>query len=375
MPLDGWMHSWCLVVSMKLGISVAIVLVACGRADPPPPPPPVLPPPAVRGAAGDVDLRVMVAELASTKACDMIEGKFIGLPAANRPDVISGVLWIRHCKISNDGTRVGFELAGNGWQWVDQTKHEAGGTFSVRQYVKFGLDAKLRGTLDIAFDRGDHVLSLWFSPTEQPSVEFHPVGDIDVDRKGLWSSAIGGLSSVFADSPEEKTAAEATKQGDRQFATRLAGGITFAIDLCTGYQRSTLGRSQKGSLGKPGVGQTQHVAVELEPGGLMVFGPQHAKGGMTVDIDSDGPVRVGLACVTGANAAAEAFVGDGPPPLVPTLGQQDVNGHGRIRIKPTSCEVAVVVRSISPKLVSFDWRRPADEQARASGGPVIRCAH
>ena len=70
----------------------------------------------------------------------MIEGQFRGTRDKDRPDVVTGVLWIRECKITNDGTRVEFRLAGNGWQWSDQKKKKAGGTFHVQQYVRFHVD-------------------------------------------------------------------------------------------------------------------------------------------------------------------------------------------------------------------------------------------
>ena len=341
---------------------------------PPPQPPLVAATETVSGAAGDTDVRVMLAEIASAKACEVIEGQFIGLPAPDRPNVMTGVLWIHHCKISNEGTRVTFELSGSGWQWAEQKKHKAGGTFTVHQYVRFSVDARLHGALDIAYDQPNQVMSLWFSPSQRPKIEFTPIGDVEVDSQGLWSSMIGAASSVFTDSPTETGTREAKQRGTQRFASQLAEGLTFAIDLCTGNQRSTLGRVPKGSMGKPGVGQSRRISVEIEPGGLMVFGPLHAQDGMIVDVQSDGPVRVGLACADQARPAAEAFAAGRPPPAVPTLGQADVRGHGRIEIQPTGCMVAFVARSISKAKVTFDWVRPPGEQALSTGGPIIRCA-
>ncbi len=359
-------------------IFAACTLVACTRADPPSPSPAPAPAPAaaapVRGAAGDTDVRVLLAEIASSKACEMIEGQFIGLPAPDRPNVMTGVLWIRQCKITNEGTRVAFRLAGDGWQWAEQTKHQAGGVFAVHQYVKFAVDAQLHGAIDIAYDRASHVMSLWFSPTQPPKIAFKPIGDVEVDSQGLWSSVVGAASSVLADSPGETGAQEARQQGTQRFASHLADGLTFAIDLCTGNQRSTLGRTPRGSMGKPGAGESRRISVEIEPDGLMVFGPLRARDGMIVNVDSSGPVRVGLACADHASAAADAFVNGRPPPRVATLGQADIRGHGRIQIKPTSCMVAFVARSIAPAMVTFDWLRPPGEQALSTGGPIIRCA-
>ena len=100
----------------------------------------------------------------------MIRGGFHGLRAAEHPEVVTGVLWIRECKITNVGPRVTFNIAGNGWSWIDETQPKAGGTFAVRQYVRFSIAATIRGELDIAYDRSTHVASLWFTQFVQTSV-------------------------------------------------------------------------------------------------------------------------------------------------------------------------------------------------------------
>ncbi|HET9988843.1 MAG TPA: hypothetical protein VFQ65_09985, partial [Kofleriaceae bacterium] len=100
----------------------AVMLAACDRGNPQPPLPAAVAPAVApaRGAAGDADLRVMLSELASSKACGLVRGGFQGLRSPEHPDVVTGVLWIRQCEISNAGTTVTFHIAGNGWLWVDQ---------------------------------------------------------------------------------------------------------------------------------------------------------------------------------------------------------------------------------------------------------------
>jgi hypothetical protein len=353
---------------------VVLLAIGCHRDRPPPPAPPapaVSPP--LRGAVGDADLREMLAEVASSKACEMIEGQFLPLKAPDRPEVRTGTLWIRGCSITHDGTRVTFALSGNGWQWADQTKKEAGGTFVVREYVKFDVHATVVGTLDLAYTRGDHVLNVWYSPSEAPKIEFKPIGGVEVDRDGLWSSVIGSVSSLIGESPEKQGEHTAKQQGTQQFEQTLGSGLTVATNLCTGYQRFTMGRAPKGKLGLPEPGDSPPPPVELDKDGLAVFGPQPAPDGMTIDIDSDGPVRIGMACARDAEAAADAFVHDRPQPLIPTLAQADVNGHAHLHAKPARCKVAVVARPLA-KQVTLTWRRPAAEKGRALGGPIVRCA-
>jgi hypothetical protein len=302
----------------------------------------------------------------------MIEGQFLPLRAPDRPEVRTGTLWIRGCQITHEGTRVTFSLSGNGWQWADQTKHEAGGTFVVREYVKFEVHATVVGALDVAYTPGDHVMNVWYSPSEPPKIDFTPIGGVEVDREGLWSSVIGGVSSLIGQSPESQGEHTAKQQGTQQFETTLGSGLTVATNLCTGYQRFTMGRAPKGQLGPPEPGDAPPPPVELDKDGLAVFGPQPAPDGMTIDIDSDGPVRVGMACARDAEAAADRYAHDQPWRPMPTLAQADVNGHAHLHAKPARCKVAVVARPLA-KRVTLRWRRPALERGRALGGPIVRC--
>ena len=101
--------------------------------------------PVERGASGDADLRVMLAELASAKACEMIRGQFRPLRAPDRADVVTGLMWIRECKVTNVGTSVSLSLAGDGWQWADQQQHKAGGSFSVHPVREVRDDGRAEG--------------------------------------------------------------------------------------------------------------------------------------------------------------------------------------------------------------------------------------
>jgi hypothetical protein len=325
-------------------------------------------------AAKPDDIRVMLSDVASAKACDMIRGQFRGLRAPDRPGVVTGVLWIRQCAITNEGTRVHFELAGDGWQWAQQEKKEAGGRFDVHQYVKFGVKVALDGTLDLAYDQHSHIVSMWFIPSRLPEVAFTPLGKVSVDKRGAWSHVIGALSSVVAESPDTQGTHEAKRQGTRQFMDELAGGLAVAIDLCSGYQRFTLGRPPKGSLGPPDVGETEHVPVELAPGGVFVFGPELAGNGMTIDVDAPaGAVDVALACADRAEATADAFAHGLSDPAAATLARKTVEGHARLHVGAQRCKVAVIARAASMTKATMTWKRPAGEQAYSTGGPVLHC--
>jgi hypothetical protein len=358
--------------SVSIGVA-AILCFACGKKHEEPPPPPPPPPSPIRGAVGDADLRVMLAEIASSKACEMMKGALKGLRAEGNHDLTTGILWIRDCKITNDGTKIMFHLTGNGWQWSEKVEKKAGAKFELREYVKFGVDVKIPGTLDIAYDRHDHVVSLWFSPTQTPDIKFTPLGDVDVDAKGTWSSVLGAVSSVFAQSPEEQGKKKAEQIGHQQFVNEMVQGMTVAIDLCTGYQRFSIGRPQKGNLGPPDPGESRQRPIEIQPGGLMAFGPYFAQDGMHVNVHSDGPIRVGLACADKLYPTALQFINEQPESVIDTLAQKDINGTGSLAVKDQRCKVAVVIRSLAHQKVTFDWQRPPREIAQSTGGPAIHC--
>ncbi len=317
----------------------------------------------------------MMSELASSKACGLIRNQFRALRATDRPGIATGVLWIRGCDITNDGTKVTFHLTGDGWQWANETKKKAGGTFEVHQYVRFTVDTKIEGAIDIAYDRKSHVVSLWFTPDRLPEVGFEPVGGVEVDRKGTWSSIVGALGSTFAESPEEAAGGEAKKLGTGEMTKQLADGLAVTINLCTGLSRFNLGRQPKGEMQPADVGETKRVPVEIQPGGVMVAGPHLAGNGMTIHAETaQGAVRMTMVCAEHAESLATAFVAGRVPSAVPVLGSVDVRGKAKLHIKPAKCPVVVVVSPLDNVPATYSWLRLPSEIASSTGGPLIQCA-
>jgi hypothetical protein len=150
--------------------------------------------------------------------------------------------------------------------------------------------------------------------------------------------------------------------------------MAVTINLCTGLSRFNLGRPAKGAMQAPDAGETHRVPIELQPGGLMVFGPQLAPDGMTIDVHARrGGVRVAMMCARDAEKLAESFVG-GALGEVPTLATADVRAARRLHVPPQRCPIAVVARSLETRdPVTFDWQRPLGETARSTGGPAIQC--
>jgi hypothetical protein len=352
-----------------------VMLAACEHGTPPPPPAVVAQAVApTRGAAGDADLRVMLSELASSKACAMIRDGFHGLRSPDHPDVVTGVLWIRQCEITNAGAHVTFHITGNGWMWVDQSKSKAGGTFTVRQYVRFSIATTIRGALDIFYDRDVHVVTVWFTPDRAPEVEFKTIGDIEVDSQDAWSSVVGALGTAFATSPQGLAHSQATSQGTRDLSAQFAHGLALTVNLCTGLRRVHLGQPPQGEMGAADVGETWRVPAEIQPGGVMIVGPQNAEEGMTLQADaSQGGVRLTLVCAKQADTVATEYMAGRITSNVPVLGTIDVRTKAQLRINPTTCPVVVVATPLDNVPTRFAWERPTAEVARSTGGQMVHC--
>jgi hypothetical protein len=316
----------------------------------------------------------MLSELASSQACAMIRGGFHGLRAPEHPEVVTGVLWIRECQISNVGPRVTFVIKGNGWSWIEKSQSKAGGTFDVRQYVRFSIAATIRGEVDIAYDRSAHVASLWFTPDKAPEVSFKTIGGIDVDSKGVWSSVVGAIGSALSTSPEDAALDVARSQGTRDLSTQLADGFAVTINLCTGLRRFRIGRPPRGEMGAASVGETRRVFVEVEPEGVILTGPQLAGDGMTLRATATGgAAKLSLVCAKHAATVANEFLDGRARSKVPTLGSVEVRDQARLAIEPTICPVVVVVSALGNKPARVAWERPTAEIAGSTGGALINC--
>jgi hypothetical protein len=361
------MHIRASMRPLSIGL---FALAACSRDATPPPV--VQPRQPLRDAIGDRDLRTMIAEVASTKACALLEHQFRPLRDKDHPEIANGVLWIRGCKITHRGTAVDVELGASGWTWAEQAKDKLGAKFAVHQYVRFNADILMKGTIDVAYDRETHIASVWFSPSSAPDVKFKTVAGVDVDREGVWSSIIGAVATTIGENPDREGTQEATKVGTHEMTGQLADGLSMTMDLCTGLPRMSLGRPPKGQMGPADAGETRQVPIEIHEGGVMVFPPQLAPHGMSVKVDTKGPVHIGLACEGQAEAAAEQFLA-GKPATAKYLAQSLVTGTETLRVGAQSCAVTVIATSASPLDVSFDYARPATETARATGGPMIAC--
>jgi hypothetical protein len=362
---------------MRRALALTLLIAACGGREEPPAPAP--PPPAepIRNAAGDEDLRVLLAQLAEGRGCEAMKGQFRALRDKARPEVITGVLWIRGCKMERHGTDVTLHLETSGWQRVEKAKDKAGATFEVAQDVRFAAAVTIPGAFDVAYEPETHVASLWFSPTKTPDVRFTPIEEIPVEEHGAWASTVGALGTLVGQSPEGQAEDEAKKEGDVEMTSQMSHGLGATFDLCSGLARFDLGRPGKGKMYPPGVGETKKAPVELHPTGLAMFGPYPAPKGMTVNLDVEqGHVRAALMCHDDAEKLGAAFVERAALPEVKTLAVKDLDGKGTLRTGKSRCPLTLVVRTIPDATGApsrFHWTRPTKEWAESTGGPVVNC--
>jgi hypothetical protein len=357
---------------MLRALVLALVVAGCDHS---PSPARTISPP-VPDAVADADVRAMLADIAATRACERIDDHFHALRDSNRHDVVTGVVWFHGCTSTHDGGTLTFKVGGSGWQWIDRTAHEAGGTFTVRQYVRFNATATIVGTLDLGYDQTTHVASLWFSPASAPRVVLDPIGKVDVEHSGAWSSVVGTVSAMFARSPEREGVKQAKREGTQQFTRQLSEGLTFTIDLCSGVMRSTTGHLPKGQMVAPDVLESSRTTFELQPGGLLMLGPQRARDGMTISVDTPGQLDLALACRADADAVARAYLDGTPPPAFSALAELHEPGASNLTIGATACPVAVIARSratAGPPL-QFTVTRSSTEIGFTNGGPLVSCA-
>ena len=337
----------------------------------------VMPPAPLRDAVGNQDLRTLIAEIATKTACDEIRGQFRGMRDQTDPRLIIGALWIRTCNIEKAGTNLEIKLTGNGWLWVAQTAKKAGGTFAVNQDVRFALAADLQGQFDVAYQTAAHVISLWFSPVAAPKIALTPIGDIDVDAQGAWSSVIGALGTAFANSPESSANDAVKTVGTKETRQQLADGLSVTINACTGLRRVGLGRRPKGEMHPADETESEQVVARLHPAGLLLLGPYPAPRGFTLEVSvKTGAVRTAMVCAEHAELLADAYLNRRELPTVPLLSVLDVHGTMTLKTKATRCPVIIVARMLGDgtgAAVDIAWQRTRSEAARATGGGLIDC--
>lgn len=353
---------------------VALALAACSSGGGAPAPEPPQPPPAPQRTAAEAhDLRLMMAELAAARACKRLEGTFRPLTGSGEGGPVAGALWIEDCRDTETDTRVRLELSGRGWLWLARHKEKAGADFSLSQYARFRVSVTLQGTIDAAYAAREHIATVWFTPSGPPEVTFEPIGQLEVDSEGLWSSVVSGLASAFGRSPEQRARGKLATRGEQRFQGRFAEGIAATVDLCSGRVETGLGHPPQGQMLEAGTSDMPVEAV-LHPQGLLLSGPHEPSGGpltFAIDVAEGGRVRAQLVCQDQAAALADAFLAGKKLPEVEALAAEVVAGRAELQTRGRGCPVVLATRPAASAPVRFRIRRPS---ATSSREPLATCA-
>ena len=305
----------------------------------------------------DPHFRELLVAIADSRTCKEVRNSFHSLRSSDAPDTVTGDLWIRECDIESHGTRLKLHFAGDGWQRVDQSTKKLGAEFSVNEYVRFHASATLEGTLDLAYEPKTHIATLWFKPTRPPDVTFEPLGKVQVDEHGLWSSIVGGIATVVGKAPGKEARKQVEQQGQQSFASKLDDGMTVTFNACSGSTRSQFGLLPPGTEAPLDVGDTTKVEVELKRGGILVFGPEYATKPVSIDVRAaSGPVHVEAACLDETEKLAKAYAAGEPLPQIKTIAAAQVSGHRQLALAKPRCPFAVIARS-EGGTVSLRWKR------------------
>lgn len=212
----------------------------------------------------------------SSLVCQSLAGQAVGLPMTTRlpwvdaeraPVATAGRWWVRRCSAKAEGPELEIRIDGPGWYWVDQ----AANGLRVKQQVPFELGLVLVGRLREGIEFG--VLSLWFEPTLEPTVELETPSELEVSSDGAWGTFLRWVPGV---SPARRAAQRFHDELAQAFGSHLRGGATFTYALASGQPDATLGLLQPGKTPThPFDEETWSVndRVLLAPEGTQVVGP------------------------------------------------------------------------------------------------------
>ncbi len=367
--LPCW-YALALVVASCLG---------CGEAADTPAPAPVDAP--ARTAAGDASLRRMLLDIAAHRGCAALEGAFAPLPepevAADRRRRVTGRLWVSRCRLAREGDALGVEVAGRGWQWVDEAgAGPLGSRFDVRGTVRFEVAITLQAEVDVRYDEPSRRAQLLLTPRAAPAVRVTPIGRVPVIAAGGWSGLIGGLGGLLGASPEAQARAQLEAGAARRLAGELGRGLTVTVDLCTSQVDPVLGPLAEGAPPPPppypGGRWIDNAAILLHPDGVDVAGPFEVAGTLRVEAERiEGPApRVAWVCADDASDAAAGFLASGAARVDGAVRTAEVASTVALDVTAAQCDEAALVWIPGPGAARVRYR-VSDPTVEAE--PLVGC--
>lgn len=305
-------------------------------------------------------LRALMTDLAKYNLCDRIRGQYIPLSSGGSSSdggksANTGVIRIDSCSTGEVGSRhLRIDLSGIGWQWISRKREKLGATFTVNDYVTFDVKISMAGTFDMAYDKGDHILTVWFVPTQPVDANLRVLGDVNVDTESLWSSIVGIAGSLIGKSPEQRAKRTISKKGDRLFRSKLSQGMTLILDLCTGRHYFKLGTFPAGQLPESAVQGRKYLVNSkgiIHEGGMLMAGPFDSEKPVVARISStEGIAEASLLCEDSAKKVADAYVNGKALPEVKTLAEGTAQPGMPVTLRVNAdpgCKVVMVM--VPPK--------------------------
>ncbi len=362
-----------MAITRRTLCSFAALCISCGgssQSQQPAPPQP--PPPPQRTAAEADNLRVMLAEIAALKACERAQGTFRGLSGGPEAGT-TGTLWLDGCTATQDGKDMTLQLSGKGWRWLQRSPEKVGADFEVSQYGRFAVTVTVRGTMDIAYAPDSHIATLWFTPEGAPEVSFQSIGDVAVDKEGLWATVVAGAASLFATSPDEKADQKLESEGREKFEKRFAKGYAVTLDLCTGELATGFGHPPAGEMvGKPSEGPA--VEATLHRDGVLLSGPHDRKQPLEVvaNMKTSGGIQLQVVCEEDATQVAQAMLDGRALPVVKPIASAKLIGSKTLTVPPGGCSVVVLTRPLAGNERSVSYSYQA-KPAKPDSQPLATC--
>lgn len=243
----------------------------------------------------DAEVRALVTETLTPQLCPRLLGAWVGLPgesnlrgrAAGTATSV-GRWWIRRCSAQLSGDRIALSMGGSGWTWVDR---EAG-SFRVRQYLLFDMQAAFSADVRVAYDRTRRVATLWMRPQNGVEAEVTPRGMVSPEPTGLFGRLLSGVAAATGTSVSERARAQAAEMGSTQLRERLGAGLTMTYDLPHWQVDFMVGALDRGELPERPWPATEsgpwllNQRATVWPGGLDVSGPIDgaAHGALSLDV-------------------------------------------------------------------------------------------
>ena len=109
-----------------------------------------------------------------------------------------------------------------GWTWVEQKS----GAVSVRQYVYLSATVEMKSALDIGFDPGSKIASVWLTPSEPLKARVKALGTIKLVGDGLVGTLEKAAATAMGVDPKHQFA----MQGAQMFEDKLRKGMTMTFD-------------------------------------------------------------------------------------------------------------------------------------------------